>query len=239
MRRRRILPLRLTQQDPSIRRGILARSENAPAPQPRKTGLRLDHGFLLVVHIQNVNLARPPGECARHCPQKPPHHHRAKWIEEKQHRGPRRPLELKYVSMDNAHWARRPSMPPPQGQVALRNPHQRRVQLHPQNTLKTKLRPQQHRASHPRAHIDERRVRQRRWPRPPPSPHHFPKHRRRHSVARRCMPRVRMFCLQMPPRHQSAGAHAMCHIERMHNIPGGFGQSRKRSAAGFAWHRSD
>jgi len=90
------------------------------------------------------------------------------------------------------------------------------MQLHTHDSLESKLRSQQHRASHPRTQIYKRRLPHRRcWPALAPTPHQRLQHRRRHPVVSRCVPVMPVPALQVPARNQSAGIHAKFNIERV------------------------
>ncbi len=178
------------------------------------------HTLLLVVDIQNIQLARMFGKSSapisKHTFQNGP----SKWVEEKGNARTRWQSKFCRVAADYAHGSNRSPCSAPRRNVPAPNAGKCGVDLNSNHCAEPILGSEQDGASHPGSHINKRILVQRsQRSAPAPLHNHGLEDRRRNTVIGRNVPVVPMACPKIPASNKTAGAHSEFQIEWMADEP--------------------
>ena len=213
---------------------IRPRPHDLPQVEPPKASLLLQHAFLFVVHIDQIQLSWPLGKA--HCDffEQAPHDRSGKRVKQKHQARTRRKVELRRISTHCARDGSGASCRTPCSQIPARNSHQSRMQLHAHYGAKGHLRCQQQRPAHSRAHVNKGELFDRRHGTvPPPAPQQSLQNRWRDRIIRRAMPVMPMPSFQMSPSNEATGAYPIGHIERVAHESVAYRQPRQQAPSLF------
>ena len=205
--------------DPVIGDGVGTRAPHLALEDAREARGQTDGAFLLVVDVEQIEMARgtihPRGQSA----QQPTHDGLTERVEEKEEARTQRKCKFRHVRADEARWRLCPTGVTPRGDVLASDPRKPRIQFDSNNPAKRKLGREQYRAPHPGADIYKGEVLNRRGRAGPPPPlQDGMEDRRRHTEVRGGVAVVAMPGFEMPARNQATGIHMIFKIKRMGSV---------------------
>ncbi len=214
-----VFAIRLAVQNLLVGNRILSRPFYVPQKQPYKSCLLFYYSLLLTIHVKQVQFPQARGEALAERSQQPPHHRRAKGIEQKYNARTLRQGKLHRIRAHHPHVRLRSSGLAPNRHVLPCRPHQRRIKFHSQHLAKRRLRGQQHRTPHPCPKVDKSSLLHRcRGPAASPATNHRMKYRRCNAVVGCRVTIMPMSANQVPSGDETARTHIILHIERVPHI---------------------
>ena len=125
---------------------------------PHEIRMPAKYKFLLMVNVQNIELALSSRHALAPSAQKSSHHRRAKRIEHKSNARASRNFEFHCIPAYNSNWRNSQSACLPASNISSRNPRQLWVQLYPNYFAERELRRQQKSSAHARSQIDKSKL---------------------------------------------------------------------------------
>ena len=181
-----VFAARLASQNSPVGDDIGVRSSHLTVKEPLEVRLAPQYTFLLVVDIQNIQLARALGKSLAPATQQTAQHGRSERVEKERDAMPGGQGKLGSIAANHAHGSHRTPSLAPQGHVLAPDARKCGMKFNPYRGAEAVFGGEKHGAPHARAKIDEGVFVQRRdGPAAPPVHDDGMKHRRRNGIVGR------------------------------------------------------